>query len=155
MGSGERCIRFSRNEDAYLSGTAFYVLDYKGERWPTVRHAYEAEKFENAIIRESIRLAPSVEDAKEMSEKYKKDRRSDWGPALKRQTMETLMHLLIERHERLRARLLATGTVRLVCRSHSYFWGVDKEGKGLNEHGELLMRIREHERQYECDEAAE
>lgn len=153
MGSDE--VKFGRNEYSFLAGTEFYAIDYRGERWPTVRQAYEAEKFERVDIREAIRWARSVDDAKEVSAKHKRHRREGWDAATKIATMALLMHELIRQHARLRERLLATGNRELVFRSHSYFWGVDKDGNGMNEHGKLVMRIREHERQFENSQAAE
>ena len=39
-----------------------YPFLYKGKKWRTVKHFYEAHKFENEKIREDIRETPSVKD---------------------------------------------------------------------------------------------
>lgn len=148
-------LYFGKDANQYLNGTAAYAIDYRGDRWPTVRHAYEAEKFLDELLRESIRRTKSVEEAKDLSRREKARRRKGWNLRMKRHVLGVLMRELFNQHPHLLERLLATKKLRLVCRSHSLFWGTDKNGEGMNARGLVNMRVRSYFQKILSEGAAE
>ena len=69
--------------------------------------------------------------------------RPDWNEA-KTQVMARAVGAKFEQNRALREKLLATGAAELIHFSKSDpFWGRDRDGKGENRLGEILMALRE------------
>lgn len=70
--------------------------------------------------------------------------RSDWG-AVKEDVMRKALVAKFTGDPSLRELLRSTGTAKIVEDSpRDSYWGVGKDGKGLNRLGELLMEVRLH-----------
>lgn len=113
-----------------------------GEPYPTVEHAFQAAKTLDAQQRAAIRRAPSPGAAKRLG------RNVDLIDGWDRRRVAVMRGLLVDkftRHPDLAARLLATGTRRLVEANTwgDQFWGVC-DGRGDNQLGRLLMSVRAH-----------
>jgi len=68
--------------------------------------------------------------------------RGDWYLVRIHKMAETLWHKFTQ-HRRLREQLLATGDAELVEDSDKdTFWGIGDDGKGRNELGKALERLR-------------
>jgi N-glycosidase YbiA len=131
------------NENAYLSNFAPYGVEIEGQWYPTVEHFYQASKFLEPALSEQIRAARTPKDAKRRSRSQTEAVRPDWED-VKEEIMLTALRAKFQRHDDIRARLLATGTEELVENSRrDFYWGCGADGSGQNRLGRLLMQVRQ------------
>ncbi len=140
MQSEQPCIDRFAGEHAFLSNffPAPFVLD--GIVYPTVEHAFQAAKCCDAAQAERIRRAPSPGAAKRLGRRAQL--RPDWEP-VKLDVMHRCLRAKFAQHPDLAARLLATGSARLVEGNTwgDTFWG-RTGSRGRNHLGRLLMLVR-------------
>lgn len=110
--------------------------------YPTVEHAYHAAKFDDEKIKEEIRNARSPLLAFELGKKYQAVRKENWN-----EVKVTILYELVKekvlQHAEVRNALLATGDEEIIeDNPHDDFWGNGKDGKGQNNMGKILMKIR-------------
>ena len=137
-------IRFysTRDEHGVLSNFASFPIQLGGERWPTVEHYFQAQKFHSAKDREEIRKAGSPMLAKRMGQSRKRKLRGDWERVKERMMLDALRAKFTQ-HADLRTRLLATGDAKLVEHTErDSYWGDGGDGSGKNRLGALLMQVR-------------
>jgi ribA/ribD-fused uncharacterized protein len=117
-------------------------LTADGVYWPTVEHYFQAQKFLDPEVRESIRKAASPKQARELGQRRSHPLRENWDE-LRVQVMLTALRLKFSQGPA-RDLLLSTGD-RLLAESSpfDYFWAVGSDGSGLNTLGRLLMQVRE------------
>lgn len=127
-------------EHRFLSNFFPCDMEVAGVRYPTLEHAFQAEKTTNPTEREIIRIARTPGQAKALGRRV--TLREGWNE-LRVDVMRELLRIKFSDRV-LRAELLATGDARLVEGNHwnDRFWGVCK-GKGENWLGRLLMELRE------------
>lgn len=116
------------------------LVKLDGQLYPTVEHAYVAAKTTDHMIRSVIQTTSSPGEVKRLGRQF--DLREDWHE-IKLQVMEDLLWQKFQEPE-LKAKLLATGDIPIVEINtwNDTFWGQCK-GKGQNNLGKLLMKIRE------------
>lgn len=116
------------------------LVKLDGQLYPTVEHAYVAAKTTDRMIRSVIQTTSSPGEVKRLGRQF--DLREDWHE-IKLQVMEDLLWQKFQEPE-LKAKLLATGDIPIVEINtwNDTFWGQCK-GKGQNNLGKLLMKIRE------------
>lgn len=119
--------------------------------YPSVEHAYQAQKTLDQEKKEWVRDAPTFGDAKKRGQSL--PLRAGWTPQTRVQVMTTLLRQKF-RDEPLRSQLLATGDAELIEGNtwHDQFWGDcrcdhHRVQGGLNWLGSILMRIRSELRQ--------
>ncbi|KIN97424.1 hypothetical protein M404DRAFT_160464, partial [Pisolithus tinctorius Marx 270] len=145
-GSGR--ILFYEKGKPYYEFTNFSPHDvvYKGKRYPTSEHLFQAFKFIDAHphIAERIRTCsekPVV--AFDEAHKYQGLVRADWSH-VHIDKMETALRLKFTQHVDLKRLLLGTRSAELIEDSpRDWFWGVGADGTGRNELGKALMRLRD------------
>jgi ribA/ribD-fused uncharacterized protein len=118
-------------------------VSYEGVIWPSVEHAYQAAKNPSKEYREKILACNTAGKTKALGKRI--DLRSDWD-TYRLEVMEELLRDKFKDTELLR-KLLETGSEELIEGNWwgDTFWGVCR-GKGENNLGKLLMKIRkEHE----------
>lgn len=130
-----------QGEHRWLSNFAPVTIRLHDGDYPSVEHAYQAEKTMNDSAREEIRRAKTPEDAKRLGRHVPV--RRDWEFV----KVDVMRHLLSQKFcvEPYRSKLVATGTVLLIegNRWGDTFWGVQQQsGCGLNMLGKLIMDIR-------------
>ena len=111
-------------------------------RYDTVEHAFQAAKTLDKAQRRLIRNADTPGKAKRLGRKV--TLRDDWE-AVKIEIMEDLVRQKFTRHPDLRKLLLDTGDAEIEEGNtwRDTFWGVSlRTGKGRNELGKILMRVR-------------
>lgn len=126
----------------FLSNFAAVVVEWDGDTYPSVEHAYQAAKTMIQAERKKIRVAPSAAAAKKLGRKV--TLREDWD-GMKLTVMRQLVRQKFdEDHPLLRAALLSTGDAELIEGNWwgDTFWGV-YAGSGENWLGRILMEIRE------------
>ncbi|KAJ6541805.1 hypothetical protein B0H19DRAFT_1174732 [Mycena capillaripes] len=140
-------ILFYHRDDPHYGFTNFspHPVQYKGKRYPTSEHLFQAFKFmENRPdIAEKIRkISEFPRDAFQEAHRQKDNVPSNW-----RKVNIAMMEIALEhkftQHQDLKQELLRTGDAELVENSaEDPFWGVGKDGKGQNELGKALERLR-------------
>lgn len=125
----------------FLSNFFPSPIKWRGKYWATVEHAYQAAKAEDVKEAEDIRRAKTPGKAKRLGRQIKI--RSDWDK-IKLQIMEELVEAKFTSNPKLADLLIKTGDQKLIEGNNwnDTFWGVCR-GKGRNELGRILMRIRE------------
>ena len=134
-----RAIERFAGEYRFLSNFFRRPLTWKGERWPTAEHAYQAAKCRRPEQFRMIRNAPSPGAAKRMGRKV--EMRGDWD-RVKEDVMLSIVRAKFE-DSYLRRLLVATGDAVLIEGNEwgDRFWGVCR-GTGENRLGKILMRVR-------------
>src|SRR5688500_3979295 len=93
----------------YLANFSNHPIRVAGQRWKTVEHYFQAQKFiRQAEILRQIRFARSPAGAKAIASRYKTYRRSEW-PQIREAVMYSAVHAKFSQHSRLASKLLATG----------------------------------------------
>ena len=113
------------------SAACLSPVDFEGEVYPTVEHAFAAAKTLDPTEREVIRLAPRPGDAKRLGRQVAL--RSGWDD-LRVGVMRGLLARKFAPATDLAARLLATGDAQLVEGNTwgDRFWGVCRGQGGIN-----------------------
>jgi ribA/ribD-fused uncharacterized protein len=129
-------------EFRFLSNAWPSCFDHWGATYPTVEHYYQAMKcawFEEA---EAVRASPSPQAARLRGQYV--EIIPGWDGMREQVMYVGLVHKFAQSRD-LRERLLATGGRELVeyAPYGDTFWGVDRELRGENRLGRLLMRARE------------
>jgi ribA/ribD-fused uncharacterized protein len=125
-----------------FSNFAPFGIDLDGAWWPTVENYYQAQKFTDPDLRASIRTAAKPIIAKNLADTNKATIRTDWDVA-KDAVMYRAVRRKFEMHPALAALLLATGEEDIVETAPTdTYWGVGREGTGLNKLGQIMVRIR-------------
>jgi ribA/ribD-fused uncharacterized protein len=134
---------FSQSEThREFSNFAPFGIDLDGAWWPTVENYYQAQKFTDPDLRQSIRQAEQPIIAKTLADENKAAIRPDWD-AVKDAVMYRAVRRKFELHPALRTMLLATGDEELAeANPADSYWGIGGDGSGRNELGKIMIRIR-------------
>ena len=137
--ASERIDRF-RGEHAFLSNFHHHPFEWRGYTYSTSEHAFQSAKSRDDGERERIRAASSPAEAKRLGRRA--DLRCDWD-RIKDDVMRSVL-LAKFAVPALRYALLATGDAELVEGNTwgDVYWGVC-DGRGRNQLGRTLMRIRD------------
>lgn len=127
-------------DNAFLSNFYESPIMYEGIEFPTVEHAFQAAKTTDIGQRQAIAALDTPGKAKRAGRKV--NLRNNWE-SIKIGIMTDLVATKFETHEDLLDKLAATGSQELVEGNNwnDTFWGVCR-GKGRNELGKILMRVR-------------
>lgn len=134
--------------DPYYEFSNFYRVPIKvpgdDRVWPTTEHYYQAMKFPHLPeYQMKIYRATSASQAAKLGRDRAVTLRSDWG-SVKDEVMVTAIRAKFSSNPHLKARLLSTGTQKLVEKTTSdYYWGCGRNGTGQNKLGLLLMQVRD------------
>ena len=138
-------IFFYTKTDAYgeFSNFSKHGIEVDGLWWPTVEHYFQAQKFEDKEYKEKIRTAHSPKQAAELGRSRKVAIREDWE-TVKEEIMFRAVLKKFKTHPKLSELLLFTGNQNIVENAPGdYYWGIGKNGTGLNKLGEILVSVRE------------
>ena len=133
-------ITLFRGDYAFLSNFQKCRVEFEGDVYSTVEHAFQAAKTFDKEEREKIRTVSSPVIAKRLGRKVKL--RPNWED-VKCDIMRNLLESKFEDKE-LKDKLLATGNAELIeGKNHGdRFWG-QVNGEGENMLGKLLMEVRD------------
>ncbi|MGB7951367.1 MAG: NADAR family protein [Candidatus Binatia bacterium] len=155
-----RILYFARDRETFSFLSHFHPspIDLDGEIWPTVEHYYQAQKSFEPEYRQAIRSASSPGKAKRLAappnaprrvsyqswfRKHAVSPRPDWDE-VKLEIMRRADLAKFSQNRELRAMLLVTGDSELLEDSpFDSFWGVGRDGDGLNWAGRVLMEVRQ------------
>ena len=139
----KRILFYATTDDfGAFSNFASYPITVRGKRWPTSEHFFQAQKFEDAKVREAIRAVKSPMIAAQMGRDRKHRLRRDWDTA-RIDVMREALRAKFTQHGDVHALLLSTGNAEIVeCTDNDDFWGDGGDGSGANMLGRLLMELR-------------
>ncbi len=130
-------------EYGWLSNFSKHPFTIDGNRWPSVEHFYQAQKFVGTAAEHCIRLAESPLKARKAGQDRSLVPRADWDSA-KAEVMHLAVRAKFEQNRQLRKRLLDTGNLELVHFStNDLFWGRTADGDGDNRLGVIIMELRD------------
>lgn len=161
---------YSEKEGDFKEFSNYYILkkDYSlkinGQKWASVEHYYQAQKFTDETYKEIIRNAKTANIARILATQktgggYKwrtdlnpiitehKERnvkiREDWEEK-KEEIMEYIVQQKFSQNPKLLQKLKETKDLPIFEASpRDDFWGIGKNNKGLNKLGKILEKIRE------------
>lgn len=136
-------IPYYETSNFVLHNFSAHSIVYDGELYPTVEHAFHALKFKDDTLREQVRTCGSPLAAWKLGREFKSQRRKDWDD-IKVGVLTELVRAKVTQHEDVRSALIATGDEVIVeLNPNDDFWGGGADGKGQNNAGKILMRVRE------------
>jgi len=119
---------------------------YKKKLYPTAEHLLQSHRFlkNKGKVAEEVRTCskdPKV--ALRFAMAKCGEQRKDWDQ-IKLGKLEEVVYLKFTQHPELREQLIVTHPADLAFHSPGdTYWGVDDEGKGRNEVGKALMKVRD------------
>jgi len=140
-----RNIHFYEPSDAYgfLSNFFSAPINLNGNIWKTNEHYYQAQKFTDKTIIETIQNCATPDIAFSLSRQYCKCVREDWNN-IRLDVMRFIVEEKFNQNPILAFQLLETGDVDISEHSHKdSFWGDGGNGQGENQLGKILMAVRE------------
>jgi ribA/ribD-fused uncharacterized protein len=137
-------IYFSSQIAEYGWMSNFYLTKFiwNNQEWKSSEHAYQAMKSTNPLIQQAIAEAPSAGAAKKAGRTISSIR-PDWND-VKIGLMEEIVKAKFEQNSLLIKLLLNTEEKTLIEYAPwgDTFWGVNKDLKGENHLGKILMELR-------------
>lgn len=136
-------IYFYRTVDDYGWLSNFYrsPVEIDGIIYPTIEHYFQSMKMVHASDRELVRTSSTPSLA--AKEGRSRPMRPDWDQ-IKIQVMERALMAKFTQHPRLKDLLLATGDAILIEHTDKdRFWADGGDGRGQNQLGLALMRVRD------------
>lgn len=137
-------ILFYRVDDPYgefsnFSKHGFWV---DGVRWRTVEHYFQAQKFHDDELRNTMRNVISPMEAANMGRDRRHPLREDWE-SVKDDVMRFAVLEKFKQNDNAREVLLATGNRQLIEHTkNDNYWADGGDGTGKNMLGIILMETR-------------
>ncbi|MBP9667895.1 NADAR family protein [Candidatus Saccharibacteria bacterium] len=126
-----------------LSNFSAHAIKYQGVVYQTAEHAFHAQKFDDTTLREQIINCGSPLMAWELGQKLKSKRRADWDD-VKVDILSDILREKVKQYPEVKIALQATGTRKIIeVNEENDFWGCNADGKGQNNMGKILMKIRD------------
>ncbi|KAF8504552.1 DUF1768-domain-containing protein [Russula emetica] len=140
-------IYFYDSDKPYFEFTGFsnHPIEYHGLVYPTAEHLFQAFKFmeTDPALAEHIRRLPTARMAQQEARKQAHRQHADWLE-VNVAVMDKVLKRKFLQHRSLRHMLRDTGSRELIEDSPiDWFWGIGDDGRGRNELGKALMRLRE------------
>lgn len=138
-------VGFYSREFYALNNFSSFQVDWRGYRWPTSEHAYQAAHFFETApeLVEEIRQARSAEEACEIANAHSDKDPENWQE-IRVAIMEEIVRAKCQQNPHVKQKLLETLDKLIVEDSPTdSFWGWGADRKGRNEMGKIWMRIRE------------
>lgn len=122
--------------------TSLHIHDSNVRVFPTSEHAYQAAKIKNYQDYLKVCKANTPGEAKKLARNFKMH--SNWDD-IKNEIMLCIVYEKFKQNKDIQKILLDTGGRELVeyCPWGDTYWGVDKNHKGQNNLGKILMEVRE------------
>jgi len=144
---GRPKIFFYNKDEPHYGFTNFspHSVVYEARLYPTSEHLFQSFKFiHKPALMDYIRTCdPRPRVAFAEARRFADEVHSNWKHDNIR-AMEMVLFHKFTQHENLKRELLATGDAELIENSDKdSFWGCGADGKGRNELGKALMRLRQ------------
>lgn len=134
-----KTIDMFRGENAWLSNFFMVPFVWKGKKWKSAEHAFQASKAKKEVEALRVMEAVTPTEAKRLGRRV--EMRENWNQ-VRLEVMEEILRAKFSVPE-LKEKLKATGERELVEGNtwNDTFWGVCN-GRGMNHLGKLLMKVR-------------
>lgn len=142
--SGE-VIGFYPREFYVFDNFASFQIDWRGRRWMTSEHAYQAAHFFETApeLVEEIFQARSAHDAYKIAKAHADKAPTNWDK-VKVGIMEDILRHKLEQNNYVKEKLRLSGDMEIIEDStKDSFWGWGPNRDGRNELGRIWMRLRE------------
>ncbi|KAG8870351.1 hypothetical protein FRB97_009831 [Tulasnella sp. 331] len=143
-------ILFYESTKPFYGFTNFspHEVRYENKVYPTSEHLFQSMKFLEArpLLAEHIRTAgPQPRVALTEARRFAPEVRKDWYDVNILVMEQVILHKF-QQHPALKKQLLSTGDAKLIenAGANDAFWGNGADGKGRNELGIALMKLRDH-----------
>ncbi|KAG8896627.1 hypothetical protein FRC00_005656 [Tulasnella sp. 408] len=115
-------------------------IEYQKKKYPSGEHLFHAMRFMDTrpLLAEHIR---ECDDPKAEAERFIFEQNPGWDQ-MKVQKMEEVIQLKCKQHNSFKDRLRETGDTHIYFNDPDPFWGTGTDGRGQNQFGEILMRVR-------------
>ncbi len=135
-------ITHFRGKNRWLSNFHECEIEYRGVKYPSTEHAYQAQKTTDLALREAIATIPLAKHAAKIGRRI--IMRDDWPMEKRIEEMYEINLVKFTTHRDLGEKLLATGDAHLEEGNNwgDTFWGT-VDGVGENHLGKVLMEVRE------------
>ncbi|MBL5825788.1 NADAR family protein [Serratia fonticola] len=137
-------ILFYRVDDPYgeLSNFSKHGFWVDGVRWRTVEHYFQAQKFHDDELRNTMRNVISPMEVSNMGRDRRHPLREDWE-SVKDDVMRFAVLEKFKQNDNAREVLLATGNRQLIEHTkNDNYWADGGDGTGNNMLGIILMETR-------------
>ncbi|MGH7237448.1 MAG: NADAR family protein [Candidatus Saccharimonadales bacterium] len=138
-------VGFYPREFYVLNNFASFAVDWRGRRWQTSEHAYQASHFFNTApeLAEQIFNARSAHEAYKLAKANGDKAPKNWEE-IKVGIMEDICHHKLKQNPYVKQKLLETLDYEIIEDSpKDDFWGCGADRKGRNELGKIWMRLRD------------
>lgn len=140
-----KIVGFYEREFYVFSNFSSFQVEWKGKKWPTSEHAYQAAHFFETApeLVEKIFEAKSAHEAFKIAKENADKAPNNWED-IKVGIMEDIVRNKLHQHPYIMHKLLQTGN-RLIVedspKDDCWGWGKNKDGR--NELGKIWMKLRE------------
>lgn len=138
-------VGFYSREFYALNNFSSFQVDWRGYRWPTSEHAYQAAHFFETApeLVEEIRQARSAEEACEIANAHSDKDPENWQE-IRVAIMEEIVRAKCQQNPHVKQKLRETLDKLIVEDSpKDDFWGWGEKRDGRNELGKIWMKLRE------------
>jgi len=138
-------VGFYEREFYVFSNFSSFQVEWKGYRWPTSEHAYQAAPFFETApeLVEQIKASRSAHEAFKIAQVNKHRKIATWQE-IKIPTMLDICRHKLQQNPYVKAQLVATNDEYMVEDSPvDSFWGWGPDRQGRNELGKVWMKLRE------------
>ncbi len=126
-----------------FSNFALFPIVIDGKDWRTSEHYYQAHKYDDPILIEWVRSAPTPYLAAKRGRDKTKPKRPDWKE-VKDEVMQIALEAKFSQYEELQELLLSTNNSYIYEHTkNDCYWGDCGDRTGKNKLGKALMIIRE------------
>ncbi len=126
-----------------FSNFALFPIQIDGLNWPTSEHYYQAHKYDDPVLIEWVRSAPSPYLAAKRGRDKTKPKRKDWKE-IKDDVMRVALDAKFSQYDVLQELLLSTNTTYIYEHTkNDCYWGDCGDRTGKNKLGIALMDIRD------------
>ncbi len=140
----QKFIGFYPREFFCFDNFSSFGFIYRGIKYPTVEHAYQAMKFVDTAPEIAMQITEclSADQAKRIAFANQDKQRKDWK-VVNVSIMEELLIAKLEQNPYVKQKLLETKDY-IICEDSPKddFWGIGPNRDGRNELGKLWMKLR-------------
>lgn len=142
MKDGNRVLFYGGDFGYCFSNFASFGVEWRGRRWMTSEHAYQAAKFDDLRVVNEIHAAMSAHAALKLAKEYADQVRVTWADE-KVAVMKDIITRKFEQHPYIQKQLRESGDLEIIENSpKDSFWGRGPDWKGQNMLGKLWMEVR-------------